>query len=128
MVLRTNKPNDELTKIHETILETSTKHLDKFVKSAETFTTKNEHKYISHITSITAAYILHLASIKAFGLADFNASNRWSNISRKQVTLNIKQRLLINTNDKTDEGKQLLAEAEKEYILNKQDVLTQNTN
>ncbi len=95
-ILRNDKPDCSYIPFHEHTLNRAYKYIQTLSKSLNRYTSNMDKKYISHITTLCTIYILHLVTIKAFGLIDTNYFNRWEFVNIKQVTMNSKHQVLCH--------------------------------
>ncbi len=126
-VLRGYDPKTQLKTKHRQIITKRLKHIQKFSTGTDFYTSPNDRSFISNIISLCTMYTLHLATIKAFGVSDFESVSKWSDSSIKRIDLNIKQNCLNNTNNEYAQGKEILKTAWKLHKQQKINNLRRNT-
>ena len=117
--------SDKITK-HASIIKPRLAELKKFAKNALNYSSNSERQFISNILTVCTFYTLHLATIIAFGVTDYNTMSKWMDSSITSLELQVRQNNLNNSQD-MNKGKKLIKEAQQNYINIKKNEITKNT-
>ncbi len=120
------QPSDDKIEKHEAILVPRLRELKKFFTNVADCKNRSERQFVSNIITTCVFYTLHLATIVAFGVSDYNSMSKWIDSSLTSIKLHMKQNNIHNSSDQ-NLGKQLLQETKQHYENIKKNRIQRNT-